>query len=96
MKVYNDGNLELRVVRCPADLYLIKGIDFLTYPTSNKDTAQAFVNSWAVKRQLPCHDDYDVDMSYQQPDFKLCKGCAKSLTGYCEVFNQYEKEKAQR
>lgn len=97
MKTYKDGNIELRVARCAAELYLIKGVDFLTFPTSNKEVAQAFVDSWAAKRQLPYTDDYDIDMmANQQPDYKLCKGCAKGLTGNCEVLNQHEKEQAQR
>ena len=96
MKIYHDDSIEVCVARCPCDMYIIKGVSFLQFPTSNKEVAQAFADSWAAKRQFSCHDDYDVDMSYKQPDYSLCKGCAKGLTGECEVLREHEEEKPPR
>ena len=96
MRIYIDGSNEVGVARCPCDMYIIKGVGFLQYPTSNKDVAQAFADSWAVKRQLPSQETYDVDMSYREPNYSLCKSCSKGVTGNCEVYAQYEEGKSQK
>lgn len=86
MKIFMDGSTEIKVARCPAGLYIMAGLPFLQYPTANKDVAEAFLSSWAIKRQLPCKYCYDIDMYPQTNNFKLCKNCAKGLTNNCGVY----------
>lgn len=74
MKTYNDGMETLKVVRCPAGLYIVKGLPFMQNATASKVVAQNFLESWATKHKLRAGYDLDADM-YDECNESVCRMC---------------------
>lgn len=85
MRIWKDNNgAAIKVDLCAAELYVVRGIGQLDRqgrvvvgPTSSKDLAQDFLDSWAEKRLLHCIDDFDVDLYNQrlEENEDNCAGC---------------------
>lgn len=83
MKTYNDGMEILKVVRCPAGLYIVKGLPFMQNATASKLVAQNFLESWATKHKLRAGDDLDADM-YKDCGAEVCRMCIAWNGQRCE------------
>lgn len=83
MKTYNDGIEVLKVVRCPAGLYIVKGLPFMQNATASKVVAQNFLESWATKHKLRAGYDLDADM-YKDCGTEVCRMCIAWNGKRCE------------
>ncbi len=74
MKTYNDGIETMKVMRCAAGLYIVKGMPFMQNATASKIVAQNFLESWAAKHKLKPGYDLDADM-YCECGEDVCRMC---------------------
>lgn len=94
MKIWksSDGR-ELKVEKCAADLYVVRGIgqidrrgSVVVGPTTSKALAQDFLDSWAEKRLLCYTECFDIDFYDDQKLEENEVNCAGCLfwNGRCE------------
>lgn len=79
---YNDGEVELKVVRCTAGCYIIENLGIVQSAVASKQVAQCFLDSWAFKHGYAPIDSLDVDFYGAKKD--ACRWCIHYRNGACK------------